>query len=399
MAVAHERLMEKTRPYRQDGRGTQEDAQHGRDGRGTQEGIPETSLTLETLESIALANNPTVVQAAMRVRAARAKCLQVGLKPNPTLSYAGDEMGDEGRGGMQGARIGQEILTGGKLQARMATVAREVEQAEQAFQAQRQRVLNDVRAVWFDVLVAQRAVELNEQLVQIGNRGVKAAEGLLSAKEVSRIDVLQAKIEADSAKLQLNSAQNRHQAVWRRLSAVLGTPETRPAPLAGDLDGQLSEVTWDEALARLLQESPELAEARSGVQRARAAVAQQCAERVPNVDLRGALQYNNASGNTIAGLEVGIPLQIHNRKSRQHRPGRGPTHRRAQGSAARRVGLAGTHGGRVRAVRQRAGGSREVWPRHLAQCQDLARLGPQRLPARAGRLSHAVDGPSGRTSA
>ena len=98
-------------------------------------------MTLEELESIALANNPTVVQAAMRVWAARAKCYQVGLKPNPTIAYAGDEMGDEGRGGMQGAKIGQEIVTGGKLQARMATASREVEQAEQAFQAQRYRVL------------------------------------------------------------------------------------------------------------------------------------------------------------------------------------------------------------------------------------------------------------------
>ena len=67
------------------------------------------------------------------------------------------------------------------------------------------------------------------------------------------------------------------------------------------------------AVARLLQESPELAEARAGVQRARAAVAQQCAERVPNVDLHGAVQYNNASGNTIAGLEVGMALPVFNR--------------------------------------------------------------------------------------
>lgn len=305
----------------QDGRGTQVvPEQHGQNGRGTQLVIPDQqgqdgrgTLTLEELESIALANNPTVVQAAMRVRAARAKCLQVGLKPNPTLSYAGDEMGDEGRGGMQGARIGQEIVTGGKLQARVATASREVEQAEQAFQAQRYRVLNDVRSVWFEALVAQRAVDLNAQLVEIGNRGVKAAEGLLSAKEVSRIDVLQAKIEADSAKLQLNSAQNRQQAVWRRLAAVLGTPDTRPVPLAGDLEGELSEVTWDDAIVRLLQESPELAEARAGVQRARNAVAQQCAERVPNVDLRGAVQYNNASGYTMAGLEVGMALPVHNR--------------------------------------------------------------------------------------
>ena len=270
-------------------------------------------MNLAELETIALGNNPTLVQAAMRVRAAQGKLLQAGLYPNPTIGYLGDEIGNEGRAGFQGARLGQEIVTGGKLQARSAVAAREIEQAEFAFQSQRLRVLNDVRSLWYDVLAAQHAIKLNEKLVDIGQQGVTTAEQLLSAKEVSRLDVLQARIEADAARLQLVNAQNRHRAVWRRLAAVAGTPDLKPAPLAGSLEEQVPELAWDGVLLRLWQESPELAEAHAGVRRARSVLTQQCAERFANVDLGGKVQYDSATNYTVAGVEVGMALPIFNR--------------------------------------------------------------------------------------
>ena len=51
-------------------------------------------LTIETLEQLALANNPVVGQAAARVRALQDKSWQVGLKPNPTIGYVAGEMGN-----------------------------------------------------------------------------------------------------------------------------------------------------------------------------------------------------------------------------------------------------------------------------------------------------------------
>lgn len=209
------------------------------------------SLALPDLEAIALASNPTLVQAAMRVRAARYRALQAGLYPNPQFGYQSEEIGEDGRAGQQGARLGQEIVTAGKLGYRSAVAAREADQAEAALRAQRQRVLNDVRLRWFDVLVAQRTVVLNQRLVEIGQQGVKAAEELLAAKEVSRVDLLQARIEADTARLQLTNAQNRHVALWRQMTAMLGRPDMPLAPLSGEVDDGLPELGWDELLGRL----------------------------------------------------------------------------------------------------------------------------------------------------
>ena len=273
----------------------------------------ESDTTLAELEQTALANNPTLVQAAARIRAAEGKCLQAGYYPNPTIGYRGEEIGVEGSVGQQGAFVGQEIVTAGKLRLRSAVAASEVARAEFAWQVQRARVVNDVRAVGCEVLVAQRIVEVNQELVRIGQQAVQAAENLLKGQEVSRVDLLQARIEADSAKLQLHDAVNRHLAAWRRLAALVGVPDMEPARLADDLNGELPELSWEESLRHLLAESPELAEAYCGVERARAAVARECAEWVPNLNVEAGVRYDDDTDDTIVGLEVGLPLPIFNR--------------------------------------------------------------------------------------
>ena len=272
-----------------------------------------SALSLTQLEALALEHNPTLTQAGARIAAARGKLVQAGLYPNPVAGYQGEEMGIAGTAGFQGGFVGQEIVTAGKLRFDRAVATQELRQAEYQYQAQQRRVLNDVRAGYYEVLTAQRAVELTEQLVRIGDEGLRAAEQLYAAKEVSRVDVLEARIEADSTRLRLQSARNRSQAVWRRLAAVLGRPDLETAPLTGNLEEQVPRFVWDDVLQRLLDESPEVAEARAGVERARNVLARQCAQRIPNVSVQTGVQHDNESGDNIAKVEVALPLPIFNR--------------------------------------------------------------------------------------
>ncbi len=274
---------------------------------------PADAMSPAQLESIALAENPTLRQAEMRVRAARAKCLQVGLYPNPVIGYRGEEMGALGTAGLQGGFFRQEIVTADKLRLRRAVAGHEVRQAEQVLAAQTARVLNDVRTGAYEVLVAQRTVELNRRLVDIGREGVDTAERLLEALMVSRVDVLQARIEADSSALRLSDAQNRRLAAWQRLSAVLGRPRMAMTALAGDLEGELPEWSWEDAFERLMAESPEVAEAWMGVRRAQCAVASECAERTPNVSVEAAVLQDNSEQNTVASVQFAVPLTLYNR--------------------------------------------------------------------------------------
>ena len=272
-----------------------------------------SGMTLAELEEIAQRCNPTLAEAAARVEAARGNCVQVGLYPNPVGGYIGAEIGNEGRAGQQGGFLSQEVVTAQKLQLNRSVAAQQVRQAQYAWEIQRQRVLTDVRRSFYDVLVAQRAVELTEQLARIGEEGIKSAEALMKAKEVARADLLQARIEADTAKVLLERARNHHLAAWRNLAAVANVANMAPRPLAGDVQDGLPQLTWDETVGRLLAQSPELANAQTGVARAQAALSRECAGRVPNVELQAAVQYDNATMDTFATVQVGVPIPLYNR--------------------------------------------------------------------------------------
>jgi cobalt-zinc-cadmium efflux system outer membrane protein len=73
------------------------------------------------------------------------------------------------------------------------------------------------------------------------------------------------------------------------------------------------QFTWEDTLNRLLAESPQLAGALAGVARAQATLSRECAGRVPNVDLQAGVQYDNATRDTFASVQVGVPIPIYNR--------------------------------------------------------------------------------------
>ena len=271
-----------------------------------------SGMSLAELEAIAERSNPSLAQAAARVEALRGRCVQVGLYPNPTAGYIGSEIGNEGRAGQQGGFVNQELVTAGKLKLNREVVCQEIDQANWAYQSQRLRVLTDVRRSFYEVLVAQQTMELTGQLVGIGEQGIKSTEELLKAKEVAGNDVLQAKIEADSARVFLERARNRYIAAWRSLAAVMGI-DMPPRPLIGNIQDGMGQLTWEESLRNLWAQSPQLASAHSGVARAQAALRREYAGRTPNVELQTSVQYDNASGYTFASVQLGAPIPVFNK--------------------------------------------------------------------------------------
>ena len=53
----------------------------------------ESVLSLPDLEKMALASNPSVARASAMVGAARGHWIQVGLPPNPSIGYDGQQLG------------------------------------------------------------------------------------------------------------------------------------------------------------------------------------------------------------------------------------------------------------------------------------------------------------------
>lgn len=274
---------------------------------------PASDWSLPDLEQMALQNNPAMAEAVARVNAAQGNWLQVGLAPNPVLGYSGQQVGSGGLATQTGMYIGQEFVTGKKLKLNREIAAWEIQKAERDLEAFRLRVLTDVRIGYYDVLIAQRRRELATQLVQIAEKGQQSAEALFNGQEVSQADPLRARVEADTARIVLQNSINQHIEAWRRLTAVLGTPEFQLQRLEGEIKTEDMNLQWDETLANLLRDSPELAAALANVEAAHWAVQRAYAQVIPNIDVQAIIQDDRGTRGTDGNLQVTLPLPLWNR--------------------------------------------------------------------------------------
>lgn len=267
-------------------------------------------LTLSDLENMALGNNPVIARANARICAAQGNWVQTGLPPNPRLGYIAEEMGSAGSAGMQGGFVGQQLITAHKLTLNRHIAAWEIQRAQQELEAERLRVLTDVRTAYYDMLIAQERRELAANLVGISEQAVQSAELLFKGEEVSEADPLRARVEAEHARIVWENAEAQLLESWRRLAAVTGVPDMQLQRLEGDIDPSALDLTWENALQQVLTESPEVAAAMANVEAAQWAVRRACAEAVPNVEAMAVVTHDTANGDTLTGIEIGVPIPL-----------------------------------------------------------------------------------------
>ncbi len=272
-----------------------------------------TRMTLADLESLALCNNPTLEQAAAGVEAERGSFQQAGLYPNPQIGYVNGTSNRSSVTQSNGAFFSQEFVTAGKLQKAQAWEANEVNKVAWDLEAQRTRVLTDVRIRYYDVLGAQHAVQTLKKLERIADRGLETVRQLLDAKNATRADLLQAKIQLETVRAALDEATERHSAAWQQLANVTGLPELEPTLLDGKLEGDLPKLDLRAAWEKLLAGSPQLRSAEAERDHAHAQLTLAEAEAIPNVTFQAVAEYDRATQASTVSSLVSLPLPIFNR--------------------------------------------------------------------------------------
>ncbi len=305
-----------------------EHAQHQTNEKREQQAVATgPALRLEDLERMALQNNPTAAQAEAAIRAAEGRRVQAGLLPNPIIGYAGEEFSTRAFGQKSEHYIfaEQEVPLGGKLKKSRNIFAQEKVQAQADAAAQKQRILNVVRMLYYEALGAQQLVEVRGELAKLASEAVNVTGELFNTGAADRPDVLEIQVEARRAKLDLVMAENERDQVWQQIAAVGGDPFLKPARLAGDLEQGLPVLQQEQLLATLLRESPEVKHAQAGIEKARASLTRAKAEPTPNLFLRGGMGYSTELLETFppqpagrksgpeAFVEVGLRIPIFNR--------------------------------------------------------------------------------------
>lgn len=278
-------------------------------------------LRLEDLERMALANNPTIAQAQADVRVFAGQARQAGLYPNPTVGYYGDEIrGGYSGGGKQGGFISQTIVTGGKLGAARRVAELLTKEVETSGDAQRLRIVNNVRMMFYKVLAGQRLVDVKQDLSKLAGDATQTSHQLANVGQADRPDVLQAEVEQQQVDIGLRIARQNLRSSWRTLAAVVGKPDLPQARLEGDLEA-VPELNYEEGLAITLRDSPEVKLAQQAVERAEATLSQAKKAAIPDLQLYGNLSQNNMPlvetspriTGVQGGVQVGVQLPIFNR--------------------------------------------------------------------------------------
>ncbi|MFN3327043.1 MAG: TolC family protein [Bryobacteraceae bacterium] len=285
-------------------------------------GQQEAGITLDELERMALEGNPSLRQVEARIEAASGRRRQAGLYPNPIVGYAADETTPApiARDGQHGFFVQQRIVTGGKLGLARKVGEQEVERTTAVASAQRYRVLNAIRSLYYQGLGEQRLIEVRTELAALAGRAVQTTRELANVGQADLPDVLAIEIEAQRLELGLVQARNALDRTWRQIAALVNQPGMAPRRLLGQID-EIPDIEFETALARIIEESPELraVEARRAatelqVRQARAAV-------IPDIFARAGAQYNRGlidfnrprTGGWQGAVTIGVSLPIFNR--------------------------------------------------------------------------------------
>ena len=283
-------------------------------------GTKSASLRLEDLEQMVLLNNPTLAQVQANLRVASGLATQAGLYPNPAVGYYSDEVrGGSSGGGKQGGFVTQTIVLGGKLRAARRVAQLRANQVETSGQVQHLRILNNVRSAFYQVLAAQRLVEVRQNLAKVAGDAIQTSLQLANVGQADRPDILQAQVEQEQANVAVRVAEQNLESSWKFLAAVVGKPDLAMVRLEGDLDA-IPDLNYEEWVATTLRESPEVRLAQQEVQRAEASLAQARKAPIPDLQLTGLLVQNYEPLETTrkptglqGGAQIGVQLPIFNR--------------------------------------------------------------------------------------
>jgi len=268
------------------------------------------AISLDDFEAMACQNNPTLLQARAQVQGALGEAIQAGLWPNPRLRYVAEQIGVNGTPGeFQGGMVQQRFVTARKLDLSRQKYLALTRVAEWIGLAQQYRVLNDVRIHYYRARGHQELLTVEKELLKNTEDDVVTRREMYNLGQATRAELHQVNVRLQRQRLKVLNEENESIRALEELNAVVGV-ELAPAPLATPLEGELLPIQWEDALDRLLRESPQMMAARNKLDSDRITVQREIAQPVPDIVLEGGAGHNFEVGQTTAAATISIDVPV-----------------------------------------------------------------------------------------
>jgi cobalt-zinc-cadmium efflux system outer membrane protein len=275
---------------------------------------PRGVITWREATALALVRSPELGVFPYELRAAEARVLQAGLRPNPELLVEVEEFGGRReRRGLDGAettvQVGQPLELGGKRAKRTRVASLDKDLVQWDYKAARLDVLREVTRTFTTVLAAQERLALTERLLELSSQAQSAVAQRVQAGRDSPVDVLRADVALAENRIERQKAQKTLTAARHRLAATWGGR----TPVFEQVEGDFYRTPAPRPPAQMtaaVLDNPDLARWQTEEDRRRAALRLEKARGVPDLTLGGGVRRFEQTDDEalVFGLAVPLPL-------------------------------------------------------------------------------------------
>lgn len=275
---------------------------------------PTGVLTLRQALALVVLRNPQLVTASYEIRAAEARRLQAGLRPNPEVGVGVDQFG--GTGGYRGfssaestLRLGQLIELGGKRELRSNVADRERDLANWDYEAKRLDVLLDTAQAFVDVIAAQRMVALAADTYGISQQVFDTVSERVKAGQISPLEQTRSQVLLSTNRLTLERARRELRIARERLAAMWGSNNVTFTEAQGDFETLRAIPAFDQLINKL-QENPDLARWRTEREQREQALKLAKAKNIPDPTVSvGVTRFEETRDSAfVVGLSFPLPV-------------------------------------------------------------------------------------------
>ncbi len=289
------------------------DAFDGQDGMSEAAG----ELTLREAIRLTLMNNPELKIFSYEIRAAQARQLQTGLRPNPKLNIEFEDFGGSGDSkGFDEAettiQLFQLVETAGKFENRERAAAFNSAIAQWDYQAKKLDVFSEVTKAYIELLFIQRKKELSEELVANWKEIADTVDRRVEAGRDSPLELLKAKVSLAKGEIQHNEIVKFYDLKRQNLSMFWANSKPVFTHAAGDLE-QLGDIPELEAMQNMLQNNPDVRRWIVEIQKRQTMTKLAKSQATPDFTIKGGIKHSNGSDNSSFVIGLSIPLPIANR--------------------------------------------------------------------------------------
>ncbi len=278
---------------------------------------PDGALTLRQALALTAMNNPELKVFSLETRAAQARQLQAGLRPNPKVDIEVENVGGTGKlSGFDAAettiQLSQLIELGDKSQKRERVASFEKELAGLDYQSKRLEIFSEATKAFVLVLKAQEKLQLSNELLDLSERSFATVEKRVNAGKDSPVEKTRGSVALANIKIAHRRTERNLKYARKQLASFWGQDEPLFQQAAGDLDS-IKQLPLLEDLIDQLKLNPQYTRWEAEIRKSQAVLDLERAKAVGDITIGGGLRRFNETDDNAFVFGVSIPLQVSDR--------------------------------------------------------------------------------------